>query len=163
MKMSTDALTEIERLLERVDKARTEERDRWMHDYNQQAVRIKELEAELAEMHKCALAIELRKSDESVFQEAIDCMNTAETGYGYIIANEEKFGVAIQRLEHLKKIVENKRSKKQWQITEERKAAIKELSELLTAIGCPSCRYFIKINYGEEITVLKEMLKEATD
>jgi hypothetical protein len=52
---------------------------------------------------------------------------------------------------------------KSWQITDERKAAIKELSELLTAIGCPSCHYYIQKNYGEDITVLKEMLKEATD
>lgn len=48
-----------------------------------------------------------------------------------------------------------------WQITEERKAAIKELSELLTAIGCPSCHYYIQKNYGENITVLRAMLTEA--
>ena len=48
-----------------------------------------------------------------------------------------------------------------WQITEERKAAIKELSELLTAIGCPSCHYYIQKNYGEDITVLRAMLTEA--
>jgi hypothetical protein len=48
-----------------------------------------------------------------------------------------------------------------WQITDERKAAIKELSELLTAIGCPSCHYYIQKNYGEDITVLRAMLKEA--
>ena len=48
-----------------------------------------------------------------------------------------------------------------WQITDERKAAIKELSELLTAIGCPSCHYYIQKNYGEDITVLRAMLTEA--
>ena len=48
-----------------------------------------------------------------------------------------------------------------WQITEERKAAIQELSELLTAIGCPSCHYYIQKNYGEDITVLRAMLTEA--
>ena len=48
-----------------------------------------------------------------------------------------------------------------WEITEERKAAIKELSELLTAIGCPSCHYYIQKNYGEDITVLRAMLEEA--
>jgi hypothetical protein len=48
-----------------------------------------------------------------------------------------------------------------WQITDERKAAIKELSELLTAIGCPSCHYYIQKNYGENITVLRAMLTEA--
>ena len=48
-----------------------------------------------------------------------------------------------------------------WQITEERAVAIKELSELLTAIGCPSCHYYIQKNYGEDITVLRAMLTEA--
>ena len=41
------------------------------------------------------------------------------------------------------------------------KTAIKELSELLTAIGCPSCHYYIQKNYGENITVLRAMLTEA--
>ena len=46
--------------------------------------------------------MKLKKSDESVFQIAIDCMNTAKTGYSYLIANEKQFSDAIDRLEYLK-------------------------------------------------------------
>jgi hypothetical protein len=51
--------------------------------------------------------MKLKKSDESVFQLAIDCMNTAETGYSYLIANEKQFSDAIDRLECFKKATAN--------------------------------------------------------
>ena len=51
--------------------------------------------------------MKLKRSDEQVFQEAIDCMNTAQTEYGHIIANMKQFKVAIDRLEYFKKIAAN--------------------------------------------------------
>jgi hypothetical protein len=51
--------------------------------------------------------MKLKKSDESVFQLAIDCMNTAETGYSYLIANEKQFSDAIKRLEYFKETAAN--------------------------------------------------------
>ena len=67
----------------------------------------------------------------------------------------------MSRIQEAAEILEADETPRSWQITDERKAAIKELSELLTAIGCPSCHYYIQKNYGENITVLRAMLTEA--
>lgn len=50
--LAEDAIAEIERLRATIDAARIEERDRWLHDYNQQATRIKEMKKEIKRLKR---------------------------------------------------------------------------------------------------------------
>ncbi len=133
-----EMIAEIERLLG--EKAFLE---KVVHIKN---TRLKELEDELVKERTGAIRCESYNHCEGMYE--IDLPNAIIRAQTELQA-EGKIGPDADAEPHC------------WQITEERKAAIKELSELLTAIGCPSCHYYIQKNYGEDITVLRAMLTEA--
>lgn len=146
--------------------------------------RIKELEAELAEMHNCALEVagflaEKENLEAALVEErankmiqADDCtqnQDAADFHHRCICEyNVKKCPIEQWWLDRARITLQAEgkigpdAKLRSWQITEERKAALAAMSNLSETISCPDCGVWIGFaDIGPHMAVLRAMLREA--